>query len=61
MMFRCNNYDVITVTVHHVLLEVGQTPDFFERFGYKWNKSPIFAEIQKNEFKQKTRAQCHLV
>lgn len=32
MMFCCNNSDVINVTVQHVKLEVGQAPDFFERF-----------------------------
>lgn len=45
MMFGCNNYGVITVIVRHVMLEVGQAPDFFERFGCKWNKNTIFEGI----------------
>lgn len=46
------------------MLEVGQAPDVFERFGYKWNKSPIFAGIQQknlNEFKEKTVSSCRTV
>lgn len=45
MMFGCNNYGVITVIVRHVMLEVGQAPDSFERLGYKWNKNTIFEGI----------------
>lgn len=48
-MFGCNNYGVITVIVRHVMLEVGQAPDSFERLGYKWNKNTIFEGILKKK------------